>query len=96
MLLLGFPVGFLIVFAYWALQKKYPRSTFVRKLHPVMLCMGPVSYGAPYNIAFLLPNAYVYLLSFGYIRKRYLAFWSKVSRTDRGRCKRRLANMRIM
>ncbi|KJX98550.1 opt oligopeptide transporter like protein [Zymoseptoria brevis] len=77
MMLLGFPLGFLLVFLYWLLQKKYPRSSFVRQIHPVMLCMGPVSFGAPYNLAFHLPNLYVNLFSFVYIRKRYLAFWSK-------------------
>lgn len=82
MMLLGFPLGFLLVFLYWLLQKKYPRSSFVRQIHPVMLCMGPVSFGAPYNLAFHLPNLYVNLFSFVYIRKRYLAFWSKVCRTS--------------
>jgi OPT family small oligopeptide transporter len=79
MMLLGFPIGFLIVFLYWLLVKRYPRSSFIRQIHPVMLTMGPVSVGAPYNLAFHLPNLYINLLSFMYIRKRYLAFWSKVS-----------------
>ena len=78
MMLLGFPLGFLLVFIYWLLRKTYPRSSFVRQVHPVLLCMGPVSYGAPYNLAFNLGNLYVNLISFVYIRKRYLAFWSKV------------------
>lgn len=79
MMLLGFPLGFLLVFGYWVLKKMYPRSNLVRQMHPVMLCMGPVSYGAPYNLAFNIGNLYVNLISFQYIRKRYLAFWSKVS-----------------
>jgi OPT family small oligopeptide transporter len=79
MMLLGFPLGFLLVFVYWILRKMYPRSSFIRQLDPVMLTMGPVSFGSPYNLAFHLPNLYVNLISFVYIRKRYLAFWSRVS-----------------
>ncbi|KXT11993.1 hypothetical protein AC579_4634 [Pseudocercospora musae] len=77
MMLLGFPLGFVLVFFYWLARKMYPRSTFLRLVNPVIFCTGPVSFGAPYNLAFHLPNLYVNLVSFMYVRKRYLAFWSK-------------------
>ncbi|WVW83737.1 OPT family small oligopeptide transporter [Kwoniella bestiolae CBS 10118] len=77
MMLLGFPLGFILVGLYWALRRKYPKSSFLRQVHPVMLCMGPVNTAAPYNLAYYLGNLYVNLISFQYIRKRYLAFWSK-------------------
>lgn len=83
MILLGFPLGLILVLAYWGLRKMYPRSAILRQVHPVMFCMGPVSFGAPYNLAFQITNLYVNLISFGYIRKRYLAFWSKVSPESR-------------
>ncbi|WVQ66274.1 OPT family small oligopeptide transporter [Kwoniella botswanensis] len=77
MMLLGFPLGLIMVGIYWALRRKYPRSSFLRQVHPVMICMGPVNVAAPYNLAYYLGNLYVNLISFQYIRKKYLAFWSK-------------------
>ncbi|OCF34038.1 OPT family small oligopeptide transporter [Kwoniella heveanensis BCC8398] len=77
MMLLGFPLGFIMVGLYWVLRRKFPKSSFLRQVHPVMLCMGPVSVAAPYNLAYYISNLYVNLFSFQYIRKKYLAFWVK-------------------
>lgn len=82
-MLLGFPLGAIIVIVYWLLRRKFHRSTFLRQVHPVVLAMGPVSYAAPFNLAYNLGNLYVNLISFQYIRKRYLAFWSKASAPTR-------------
>ncbi|ORX39551.1 OPT oligopeptide transporter protein-domain-containing protein [Kockovaella imperatae] len=77
MMLLGFPLGLVLVLIYWGLLKAFPKKKWIRNFHPVMLITGPVGYGAPYNLAFNLGNLYVNLLSFQYIRKHYLAFWAK-------------------
>ncbi|KZV69639.1 OPT superfamily oligopeptide transporter [Peniophora sp. CONT] len=77
MMLLGFPLGLILVGIYWVLRRKFPRSNLIRQMHPVMLTMGPVNMAAPYNMAYFIGNLYVNLISFQYIRKRYLAFWAK-------------------
>lgn len=78
MMLLGFPLGLILVGVYWVLRRRFPNSNFIRQMHPVMLAMGPVNMAAPYNMAYFIGNLYVNLLSFQYIRKHYLAFWAKV------------------
>ena len=77
-MLLGFPLGLIMTLGHYGLRRAFPKSTMIRYFHPVMFAQGPVSYGSPYNLAFNLGNLYVNLLSFQYIRKRYLAFWAKV------------------
>ena len=77
MMLLGFPLGVVIVLAHWALRKKWPRSEFLRQVHPVMITAGPSTWGSPYNMSYFIGNVYVVWLSFQFIRKRYLAFWVK-------------------
>ncbi|ORY23682.1 OPT oligopeptide transporter protein-domain-containing protein [Naematelia encephala] len=76
-LLIGFPLGFIMVVLYWGARRFFPKSEFVRQIHPVMIIAGPVAYAAPYNLAYYLGNVYVNLISFQYIRKRYVAFWAK-------------------
>ena len=83
MMLLGFPIGLAAVLIYWGLRRKFPRSKLLRQIHPVMIISGPVSYYPPFNLAYNLGNLYVNLLSFHYIRKKYLAFWAKVSGSAR-------------
>lgn len=52
-MLLGFPLGFLMVIAYWAVRRKYPRSEWLRQIHPVMIAAGPSTWGSPYNMVSL-------------------------------------------
>lgn len=77
LMLLGFPLGFLLVVVYWAARKRFPRNEFLRQIHPVMIAAGPSTWGSPYNFSFYIGNVYVTWLSFQYIRKRYLGFWAK-------------------
>ncbi|KAK8845358.1 OPT family small oligopeptide transporter [Kwoniella newhampshirensis] len=77
MMLLGFPLGFVAVGVYWALRRKFPRSKFLRSVHPVAFIMGPVTTATPYNLAYFIGNLYLNLFSFQYLRKHYLAFWAK-------------------
>lgn len=76
-MLLGFPVGFVMVLIYWGLRKAFPRSELLRQVHPVMITAGPSTWGSPYNMSYYIGNVYVTLLSFQFIRKRYTAFWAK-------------------
>jgi len=77
MMLLGFPAGVIIVLAYWAARKRWPRWSKLRQIHPVILCQGPVYYLAPYNMSYMLPWLYITLFSFQYIKPRYTQFWAK-------------------
>lgn len=76
-MLIGFPLGVILVLIYWGLRKKWPRSEFLRQVHPVMICAGPSTWGSPYNLSWYIGNVYLVLLSFQFIRKRYTAFWAK-------------------
>lgn len=79
MMLLGFPLGLVLVLVYWALRRRFPKSNIIRLAHPVLLCSGPVAIAAPYNMAYFIGNLYVNLFSFQYLRKKHLAFWAKVT-----------------
>ncbi|KAL1408598.1 hypothetical protein Q8F55_005411 [Vanrija albida] len=75
-LLIGFAVGFLITLAYLGLRKLFPRSKLIRNLHPVGICYGGIQW-SPYNLSMYIPGFYVILFSWGYLKRRYLAFWSR-------------------
>lgn len=75
-LLAGFPVGFILPFITFGLARKFPRVGLFRQLHPVMICAGAINW-APYNISYLWPSVIITWISWGYIKKRYLAFWTK-------------------
>ncbi|GFZ47046.1 hypothetical protein JCM24511_04272 [Saitozyma sp. JCM 24511] len=77
LMLLGFPLGFFLVIAYWILVKKFPRSERLRQMHPIMIAAGPSTWGSPYNMSYFIGNVYVTWLSFQYVRKHYLVFWAK-------------------
>ncbi|KAL1408600.1 hypothetical protein Q8F55_005413 [Vanrija albida] len=75
-LLIGFPVGFLMVLMYWGLKKAFPKSKLVRALHPALIASGGLQW-APYNLSHMVQAVYVSFLSWAVIKKRYLAFWSR-------------------
>lgn len=76
-LLVGFPIGLLLpVFFYYA-QKKLPKQAWLRQVHPVVLMYGPLNW-APYSLAYCWPAVPIGWFSMVYLKKRYLAFWSKV------------------
>ncbi|WRT70854.1 OPT family small oligopeptide transporter [Kwoniella shivajii] len=75
-LLIGFPVGFLIPVVVYFLRKKFPRATLLRQFHPVMFCYGGIDW-APYNLSYMWPQVPLAALSWFYLKKRYLALWSK-------------------
>ncbi|WWC92468.1 OPT family small oligopeptide transporter [Kwoniella dendrophila CBS 6074] len=75
-LLIGFPVGLVMPIIVYFLRKKYPRTSWLRQIHPVMLCYGGINW-APYNLSYLWPSVPLASFSWFYLRKRYLAFWSK-------------------
>ncbi|EQB50734.1 OPT oligopeptide transporter [Colletotrichum gloeosporioides Cg-14] len=75
-LLSAFPVGFAIPILFYVFQRRFPRTHWVAKIHPVMILSGGISW-SPYNIAYMWPAVIPGWLSMVYLRQRYLAFWSK-------------------
>ncbi|KAF6790334.1 opt oligopeptide transporter [Colletotrichum sojae] len=59
-----------------ARKRKFPRTHWVAKVHPVMILSGGISW-SPYNIAYMWPAVIPGWLSMVYLRRRYLAFWFK-------------------
>ena len=60
----------------WGAQRAFPRQQWLRQIHPVMICAGGLLW-SPYNLAYYWPVVPLTCLSWLYIKKRYLAFWSK-------------------
>ncbi|KAB5527929.1 OPT oligopeptide transporter protein-domain-containing protein [Coniochaeta sp. 2T2.1] len=75
-MLVGWPLGIIIPLVPWLLQKRWPKSRWMRQIHPVALCYGAI-YWAPYNISYVWPAVPIAWLSWMYVKPRYLAFWSK-------------------
>lgn len=75
-LLVGFPVGVVIVLAFWGLGKRFPKSSALRSVHPAVLIAGAVAW-APYNLAHIWPAVPVAAFSWLFVRRNYLAFWSR-------------------
>ena len=80
MLLIGFPVGFIIPIIVYFAMKRFPRQTWLRQIHPIPLIAGGIAW-APYNLSYTLPALPWSLLSMVYLKKRYLPLWSKYNYT---------------
>ncbi|KAK4187025.1 hypothetical protein QBC35DRAFT_553123 [Podospora australis] len=74
--LVGFPFGVAIVLFFWYLNKKFPRSAFLRNTHPVVMISGAIGW-APYNLSYIWPSVPVAAFSWLWLKKRYVTFWSK-------------------
>jgi len=75
-LLAGFPVGFVMPFMTFYLRKLFPKVNWIRALHPVMICSGNLLW-APYNLSYFWPMVMMTIISWQWIKPRYLAFWSR-------------------
>ena len=60
----------------WYARKWFPRNKVIRQLHPVMICIGGINW-APYNFSYFLPAVVVACVSWLWLKKKHLAFWSK-------------------
>jgi hypothetical protein len=76
LLLLGFPIGLVIPIIIWAIRRRFPRNTFLRKLHPVMIFTGALNI-CPYPVAMFFSFLYTNLFSWGWLRHRYPRFWAR-------------------
>ncbi|PBP27598.1 UPF0075-domain-containing protein [Diplocarpon rosae] len=75
-LLMGFPIGLLLPVVVYYAQKRLPKQKWLRQVHPVVLLYGPLNW-APYNLSYAWPSVPIGYFSMVYLKKRYLAFWSK-------------------
>lgn len=75
-LLAGFPLGFFIPIILYYTRKYVKGADFLRNVHPVMIMVGGLIY-APYNLAYLAPALPFGWLSMIYMKKRFVALWSK-------------------
>ena len=76
-LLAGFPIGLVLPFLVYYAQKKFPKQTWLRQFHIVAILYGCINW-APYNVSYFWPAVPLGYLSMIYMKKRFLAFWSKV------------------
>ncbi|KKA27173.1 hypothetical protein TD95_004305 [Thielaviopsis punctulata] len=74
--LLGFPLGVVLVLIFYFLGRRFPKSTFLRSVHPVVLLNGALLW-SPYNLTYMWPAVPVAAFSWLYIKKRFLGLWSK-------------------
>lgn len=75
-LLFGFPLGGLLVAGAWAAKKRWRASRALRQTHVVAALYGALMW-SPYSFSYAWPAVPVAWLSWIYVRRRYLAFWSK-------------------
>ncbi|KAK0609299.1 Sexual differentiation process protein isp4 [Lasiodiplodia hormozganensis] len=75
-LLIGFPIGFFLPILVYYARKKWPKTHWLRFIHPVCIFNGPIQW-APYNVSYMWPTVPVAWLSHVYLKTRYTAFWSK-------------------
>ncbi|KAK9349768.1 OPT oligopeptide transporter protein-domain-containing protein [Lipomyces doorenjongii] len=71
----AFLFGALFGVGFWYVRKRYTK--YLRHVHPVIILSGINRYGATYNLSYFTPGFYVGFIFNYYIRRRYLAWWSK-------------------
>lgn len=75
-MLVGFPLGIVVVLAFWFLNRKFPHWTWTRQIHPVAIMYGGIVW-APYNMSYIWPSVPIAYLSWIYLKSRYVGLWSK-------------------
>lgn len=78
--LIGFPVGFILPIVFFYAKKHFKKQSWLRQIHPIPLIYGGI-YWAPYNLTYQWPALPVSIFSMIYLRKRFLAFWSRYNYT---------------
>ncbi|RCI17465.1 hypothetical protein L249_2656 [Ophiocordyceps polyrhachis-furcata BCC 54312] len=75
-LLMGFPIGCILVTLVWMLQRRWPDSRMLRQVNVVVAIAGSLSW-APYSFSYAWPAVPFAWFSWIYVRGRHLDFWSK-------------------
>ncbi|KXJ86276.1 OPT oligopeptide transporter protein-domain-containing protein [Microdochium bolleyi] len=74
-LLVGFPIGVITPIIMYYVSKKV-KKPWMRQMHPVAMFYGALMW-APYNLGYIWPAVPIAWVSWVYLKRRYLAFWSK-------------------
>ena len=74
-LCMGFLLGPVVVLLVWGLQRLFPKSKLLRSVHSVVILDGCFWY--PTNLSMWWTLYVPTWISWNYVKKRYLAFWSK-------------------
>ncbi|KAK9378542.1 OPT oligopeptide transporter protein-domain-containing protein [Kockiozyma suomiensis] len=72
----SFLMGAVFMLPFIALRKWGPRK-YVRNIHPIVILNGLTSWGSTYNLSYYIPGVYAAYVFMYYIRRRYLAWWTK-------------------
>jgi hypothetical protein len=75
-ILIGFPLGVVIVVFFFVLSKKFPKWSWTRQIHPVAIMYGGIVW-APYNMSYVWPSVPIAYFSWVFLKSRYLGLWSK-------------------
>ncbi|KAL4947343.1 OPT oligopeptide transporter protein-domain-containing protein [Aspergillus filifer] len=75
-LLAAFPAGLLFPIIHYYATRRLPKTHFLTKIHPVVILSGGHTW-SPYNLGYMWPAVLPGWISWSYLRKRYLGFWSK-------------------
>ncbi|KAL4784292.1 OPT oligopeptide transporter protein-domain-containing protein [Aspergillus varians] len=75
-LLAAFPAGLAFPVIHYYATRHLPKTNILTKIHPVVILSGAHSW-SPYNIGYMWPAVLPGWISWSYLRKRYLGFWSK-------------------
>ncbi|KAL4928339.1 OPT oligopeptide transporter protein-domain-containing protein [Aspergillus undulatus] len=75
-LLAAFPAGLAFPVLHYFATRRLPKTHFLTKIHPVVILSGGHTW-SPYNLGYMWPAVIPGWISWTYLRKRYLGFWSK-------------------
>lgn len=73
---LGWAVGIIVPLLFWGAKRLFPSQKWLRMASPILMFHAP-SMMVPYNFSYLIPSLYIGYASWVWIRRRYLAFWSR-------------------
>jgi OPT family small oligopeptide transporter len=75
-LLWGFFAGAFLPLPFYFYVRKFPRS-WLRYVHVPAMIFGALLYGSPFNLSYFWLTLYIALFFNFFVRRRYLAWWSK-------------------
>lgn len=76
--LAAFAAGPAVVLIFWALRKRFPKSSTLHYFNPLAFIFGMTAWTNT-NLAFMWPAVVVGAVSWLWVRRRYVAFWEKVT-----------------
>ncbi|KIH94024.1 hypothetical protein SPBR_05582 [Sporothrix brasiliensis 5110] len=76
LLLLGFPLGLAIALAFWAAKRRFPRHSWLRQAHPVVLLSGAIHW-APFNLSYVWPAVPFAYLSWQHVKRKWPGLWAE-------------------